>query len=710
MLPKAFLLSLLICSVSSAQDRLPTMPRYDRYEKMRREIGGSVVRGELSGVAWSLDSKSFFFTLDLKTFKYDIAKRKAAETEEKPPEAQSSTRRQARGRGNPERGRQFDTVFSEDGKLKAFHRNRNVYVSDADGKNEVAVTSDGNEGARTKYGIASWVYGEELNVREAMWFSPDAKKLAFYRFDESKVPDFYLTLDQGKIQDRLDVEAYPKAGAPNPVVDLFIYDLKDRTTKQVDVRFDGGGGADLGYYVYDVRWSPDGNELWFNRTTRKQNVMELCAADPGTGKCRVIVREKSDKGWTENHPQMTLLAPPAKGPRRFLWMSERNGFRNLYLYDLSGKLINAVTRGQFEVANIVRVDEDAGTVYYMARDGSDPYRLQLHMVGLDGKGEKRLTEPAFHHSVNISPDGKYFIDTVETIDMPPVTKLIEASNGKAVDILATSDTTKFDELRLRKTERFKFTAADGKTTCYGYLMKPSDFDPAKKYPLLVSVYGGPGSGGGSDRFTLPNPISEMGFLVAWIDGRGTSGRGAAHEREVYEKLGVVEIDDQAAGVNELTKRPYVDGRRVGIYGTSYGGYATIMAMLRYPDVFQVGVAGSPVTDWRNYDTIYTERYMGLPDESENKKGYDAGSAMTYAKDLKGRLLLYYGTADNNVHPTNTLQLILALDRYGKSYDVSVGPDRGHSGPNQNRMWEYFVQYLILGAEPKPLKAVWKRPR
>lgn len=680
------------------------MPRYDRYEKLRREIGGSVKRGELSGVVWAEDSKSFFYTDSGKTFKFTLATGKSEETTEKPPA--STGARRTRPRGNPERGRQFETVYSQDGKLKAFYRDRNVFLSDADGKNELAVTTDGNEKTRTKYGVASWVYGEELGVREAMWFSPGDNKLAYYRFDESKVPDYYLTMDQSKIQDRLDVEAYPKAGAPNPVVELYIYDLASRKTVKADIR---AGDPQLGEYVYDVRWSSDGTELLFNRTNRKQNVMEFCAANPETGEVRTIIRETNPAAWTENHPAIQFLEPAPSKPAaaRFLWLSERSGYRNIYLYDMSGKLINPVTSHPFEVANIVRVDQKRGYVWYMARDGDNPYKLQLHRSSLDGKKDDRLTDPSFTHVVNVAPDGSAFLDTFETIDTAPKTQVKYLGNKRSPVEVAASDLTKFDEMKLQRTERFWFTAADGKETCYGYLQKPSDFDPSKKYPLLVSVYAGPESGGGSDRFTLPNPITEMGFLVAWIDGRGSSGRGLAFRTSVYGKLGIVEIDDQAAGVMELAKRSYVDAKRVGIFGTSYGGYSTVMALLRYPQLFKVGVAASSVTDWRNYDTIYTERYMGLPDESDNKKGYDAGSAMTYAKDLKGRLLLYYGTADNNVHPSNTHQLLAALDRYGKSYDVSVGVDRGHSGPNQNRMWEYFVQYLILDAERAPLAVAFR---
>jgi dipeptidyl-peptidase-4 len=697
----------LIFTWAAAQDRLPSMPRYDRYEKMRREINGSVKRGDLS-VTWAEDGKSFTYSKDGKNYRFDIAQKAAVEIGDLPPAPARQGGRRPGQRGNPERGRQFDRVFSEDGALMARCKDRNVFISDSDGKNEYAVTTDGSLTKRTKYGVASWVYGEELGVREAMWFSPDGKRLAYYFFDESEVPDYYLTLDEAKVQNRLDVEAYPKAGAPNPKVEIFVFDLATKTTNKVDAHFDSGAGPDLGHYLYDVRWSPDGKELWFNRTNRKQNTMEFCAADPLSGKCRVIIRESNPNAWTENHPGIRLLDTAGSGPRRFLWTSERNGFRNLYLYDTTGKLLNAVTQHQFEVGTILRVDEAKKQVYYTARDGANPYRQQVHRVGLDGKNDKRLTDPNFHHTVTLSPDGKFYIDVAETLDTPVETRLVESDTGKVLAVLAKSDLTKFNDLGLQRVERFQFLAADGKTVCYGTLAKPSDFDPSKSYPLIVSVYGGPESGGGFDRFATPDPITEMGFLVCWIDGRGTSGRGKAHKDAVYGKLGVVEIDDQAAGVKELAKRPYVDGGRVGIFGTSYGGYSSVMALLRHPNTFHVAVAGSSVTDWRNYDSIYTERYMGLPDETENKKGYDEGSAMTYARDLKGRLLLYYGTADNNVHPSNSHQLISALDRYGKSYDVSVGVDRGHTGPNFNRMWEYFVEYLILRHDKQPLLTVWKQ--
>jgi dipeptidyl-peptidase-4 len=475
------------------------------------------------------------------------------------------------------------------------------------------------------------VYGEELGVREAMWWSPDSSKIAFYKFDETQVKDYFIAMNQVEFQDTLDVEAYPKAGTPNPVVTLMVYDVSSKQTTVIDTHF---GQADLGEYVYDVRWSPDGKELFFNRTNRKQNMMQFCAADPNTSRCRIIVEEKQPQSWADNHPTVQFL----DDKKRFIWSSERNGFQNLYLYDLTGKLLNTITDHQFEVGNVVKVDEKAKKLWYLARSGNNPYLQQLHVVGLDGKGDKRLTDPAKSHTVTLAPDGKNFVDVAQTIDEAPTTYLRNAA-GKQLAVLAESDLSKFKELNLKATERFTFTAADGQTTCFGTVQFPSDFDSSKKYPVIVNVYGGPESGSGPESFQTPNPITELGFLVVWMDGRGTNGRGKAFKDAVYGKLGVVEIDDQAAGVKELAKRPYVNGKRVGINGTSYGGYASLMALLRHPDVFQVASASSSVTDWRHYDTIYTERFMGLPWENENKKGYDEGSAMTYVKDLKGKLML-----------------------------------------------------------------------
>jgi dipeptidyl-peptidase 4 len=691
-------LTTVICAYPHAQDRLKTMPGYDQYQKMSREIPGSVKLGSINA-QWKDDSSSFEYSFDGKRYRYDVAAKQATAIGDAA--AGAAGQFGGRGRGGqggaqPARGRQFDSAESPDKKLKAFYKDRNVWLSAADGSNAIALTTDGSERDRIKYGTASWVYGEELAQRTAMWWSPDGRMLGYYRFDEKPVPDFYLQMNQTRVQDSLDVEAYPKPGKPNPVVDLFVYDVTGKKTTRIDVR-DGKpfDNSNIGHYVYNVQWAPDGQDILLNRTNRKQNVLELASCSPETGKCRAVVHEEWPTGWIENRPEMRFL----KDGRRFIWESQRSGFKNFYLYDLSGKLIAPLTTlTTHEADNIVMVDEARNLLFYTARDGDNFMKLQLHRVGLDGKGDKRLTDPAFNHTVSMSPDGRFLIDVAQTHDTPPVTRLLD-SNGAVLTEVAKSDTTKFDHLGLKKVEMYTYLAADGKTQLHGLIHFPSTFDPTKKYPALAGVYGGPASAATSERFQTPSALTEYGFLVLQLDSRAVPGMGKRTLDQIYLKLGLVEMDDMAEGVKALWSRPYFDKNRVGIHGSSYGGYSAAMEILRHPDVFAAASAASPPTDWRNYDTIYTERYMWIPEE--NKEGYDAGSAMTYANNLKGRLLIYYGTADNNVHPNNSMQLIKALQQAGKSFEVQVGPDQGHSNVNQQRMMEFFIENLVLHPPAPP---------
>ena len=673
----------LLATTSAAQDRLKTYPGYERYARMSREIAGAYRSGTLQ-VTW-VDTTHFEFLRDGKRYRYDA--RSLSATEIPLPNDIAGTR-------GPERGRQFDSALSPDGKLKAFYKDRNLWLGNADGTNARALTTEGSAANRTKFGVASWVYGEELDQNTAMWWSPDGKQLAYYGFDEKQVPDFFLQLDQTKLYSTPDVEAYPKPGYPNPVVELYVYDIASGRRTRIDVR-DGRPFTDdvVGHYVYNIEWTRDGSALTLNRTNRRQNVMEHAACSPATGRCRVIVREEWPASWTENTPEKQYLADG----QRFIWASERTGFRNYYLYDLSGKLLATLTRHRFEVGQIVQVDERNKVLYYTARSGDNHMKLQLHRVGLDGRNDRRLTDPALHHSVQAAPGGQHFVIVSQTHEQPPVTRLIDGS-GKVLAELAQSDVAKYQQLQLKAPELFTFRAADGSTQLHGMLQKPADFDPARKYPVLLQVYGGPATNGAHERFAVPHPYTELGFLVVSLDARSAGGRGKRFLDAIYQKLGVVEVDDIAAGIKSLCTRSYVDCSRVGIYGTSYGGYVSALAILRHPDVFQAAAAMSPVTDWRQYDTIYTERYMWIP--QENQAGYDAGSAMPYADRLRGRLMLYYGTADNNVHPNHTMQLIQALQRAGKSFEVQIGPDRGHTALNGERMMEFFIESLVL--QPKPV--------
>jgi dipeptidyl-peptidase-4 len=388
------LASALLPGAISAQDRIKTLPGYDRYQKVSPQLNGAVRLGTISGT-WSSDSRSFAYDWEGKRYRFDITKRASVEIGD----AEAPAGRGGRGGrgGGIERGRQATSAAAPDGKLKAFYRDRNLWVSDIAGANEAAVTTDGSEKNRIKYGTASWVYGEELGQSSAFWWSPTSARLAYYRFDETRVLDYHLQLDQTKIQSRNDVEAYPKAGADNPIVDLFVYDVATKKTTRIDVR-DGQpfDNAVVGHYVYRVSWTNDGRELLFHRTNRRQNVLELVAANPETGATRVVVREEWPTGWVDNRPPMYFL----KDQKRFIWESERNGFANLYLYDLSGKLLHPITaHTTFEVTGLVKVDEEAGLVFYTARAGDNHMKIQLHRVGLDGKGDVRLTDPAFNHSV-----------------------------------------------------------------------------------------------------------------------------------------------------------------------------------------------------------------------------------------------------------------------------------------------------------------------
>jgi dipeptidyl-peptidase-4 len=668
-----------------AQDRLKTTPEYARYRQLAGESFGAVTRASIQPV-WVDGGKAFNYEFAGKHYHYDVARRAGTVTGSVDPQAEMAARR-ARFAAGPGRGRQFESALSPDGKLKASYRDRNMWLTDANGGNEIQLTTDGSVPNRIKNGTASWVYGEELDQRTAMWWSPDGSKIAYYRFDESKVPDYYIGLDQTKLHTALDVEAFPQPGVPNPVVDIFVYDVAKKTTTRIDVR-DGKpfDNSVVGHYVYNVGWSPGGKELTFNRTNRKQNILEFTACDPSSGKCTAVVRDEWPASWVANNPEMKYLADG----KRFIWESERNGFRNYYLYDLTGKLLATLTNNQFDAEAIDHVDVKAGMLYYTAHDGDNPMKIQLHRVALTGRNDHRLTDPAFSHTVSFAPDGKYFVDVAQTHDKAPVAALMSA-DGKRVAEIAKSDATKFDQLGLKRVELFSYKAADDTTVLYGLLSFPSNFDPHKRYPLLVSVYGGPNTNGASENFAIPNRLTELGYLVATLDSRSADGRGKHFLDAIYEKLGITEIDDQAAGVRALDARPYVDSTRVGIFGTSYGGYASLMSLLRYPKLFAAACSMSPPTDWRNYDTIYTERYMWIP--QENAAGYDAASAMTYAPDLKGHLMLYYGTADNNVHNSNTMQMISALQKAGKSFDVQVGPDQGHSALNSDRMMEFFMQNL-----------------
>ncbi|MCH7945049.1 MAG: DPP IV N-terminal domain-containing protein, partial [Armatimonadetes bacterium] len=478
------------CSVL-AQDRLAGMIDISERTAKKSEIQAAMKIARPT-LRW-IDGKTLAMKDGDEWYEIDAssgARKKLAE----PPAA---TRRQRpddpnSGRDRPARGRQYTEEFSPDGAKRAFYRDGNMWLSDADGGNESAITTEGDESKRTKFGSASWVYGEELGQRDAMGWSPDGSSIWFYEFDDSMVQDYYIAMSQTKVQTTLDTEAYPKAGTPNPECYLHVYNFATGDRTKVKVRpgeFDEG----VGHYVYAITWSPDGKELLFHRTNRWQNTMEFCAADPATGDVRVIVREEWPASWTENRPQRQYLDRHADIEKatqyrgKMIWRSARTGFRNFYLVDLDSGATTAITKNPQDATRILRVDLVKGEMFYMAAGPYNPYKMQLHRAKLDGSLDEILTDPNYHHTINLSPDGSFYADTWETLQTPPTTTLRSVGGGTR-HLLAESDISEAVKLGFRPTQRVIFKAADGVTDCYGTIQFPADFDPSKKYPVIVNIY------------------------------------------------------------------------------------------------------------------------------------------------------------------------------------------------------------------------------
>ncbi len=696
----AGVLALALSASAFAQSRIVSMPGYAQWAEVSSQINGSVKTGAIVPL-WAQDSKSFEYEIAGGRWRYDLTTGSThqiaiPDIEPAPmgPAPQPSAGAPSSGlvlaRG---RGREAE-VLSPDGKLRAFSRDQNMWLAPVDGGPEKLLTSDGGAATRIRHGVGSYLYLEEFAVSQPVWWSPDGGKLAWMRYDERQVPDYFVPLDQSRIGPTILTQAYPHPGTDNPVADLMVYDIATGATTTMDVRaskpFSDGV---VGHYVWTGQWTKDGSEILVRRADRLQKTIDLAACSAATGKCRSVVQESRPATWA------TTWAPRfLEDGKRFIWSSERNDFRNLYLYDLNGKMLAQLTKHDFEVVDVVRIDERAGWVWYMARSSDNPMLLQLHRVRLNGRDDERLTYPKATHRIDFSPDGKYFVDIEQTHDQPPASRLRDAT-GRLITTIAISDMSKFDALNLKKAEDFTFTAADGRTQLHAQMQFPSNFDPAKTYPMLVSVYGGPGSAGLSENFVIPAPLGELGFLVLKVDARTNAGRGRRVLDQVYQQLGIVEVDDIAAGIRATWSRPYVDRSRVGIYGTSYGGTVAALMLMRYPDVVQAAVANSPVTDYRLYDTAYSERFLGLPET--NPAAYDRAAVLTYASQLNGSLLLYYGTSDDNVHANNALQLIKALQTAGKSFELQVGPDRGHTSVDLTRMMEFFIERLVMTRRDDP---------
>ncbi|MGB7844082.1 MAG: S9 family peptidase [Candidatus Acidiferrum sp.] len=576
-----------------------------------------------------------------------------------------------------------DVKISPDGKYVSFLRGHNIWlVSAAEGK-ERALTTGGTEEIRE--GELDWVYPEELDIYSAYWWAPDSSAIAYLEMDERKVTQFSL-LNFESFTGEAELQRYPVAGGNNPVVRVLVASLNGGEPRVMDT------GAETDIYIPRVNWLPDSRHLAIQRLNREQNVLDLLLADSVTGKSSTLLAEK-DPFWINVTDDLRFL----KDAKRFLWSSERSGYRHLYLYSLDGKQFTQLTKGDWEVSHVDGVDEANGLVYFAATEKS-PIERHLYRVALDGTGFARITKQDGMHSVNLSPDGHHFVDTYSNAAVPPRQDLYRVDGTKA----ATLNENKVEELAQYHLSPADFSTVnthDG-VVLNCFLIKPPHFDPAKKYPVIVYTYGGPHAqvvlnGWGGPTLLWHEMMAQKGYVIFALDNRGSAGRGHVFEQPIHHRLGAQELSDQRDGVAWLQQQPWVDASRIGIWGWSYGGHMTLHAMFEAGDLFKVGFAGGPVTDWHFYDTIYTERYMGLP--QKNSTGYKECSPADHAANLKGKLLIAHGTGDDNVHYSNTLTLVDDLIRDGKYVEVIAVPGRGHGvsdAPARKVVWTRLTQFFL----------------
>jgi len=580
---------------------------------------------------------------------------------------------------------------SPDGTRVAFVRKSDLWVVDVSTGRETRLTQGGSETLLN--GRLDWVYEEELTPRsgQAFLWSPDSRAIAYLQLDQSRVPTFPI-VDFVPVRNEVEWQRYPKAGAPNSIVRLGVVGLgKDGSPgPERLVSF----SPDDVYILPQIGWTPDSRNVAFQHLNRAQNELDLrllpvpSSPREALGTPRTVLTERSGT-WLNTFGAPRFL----KDGRRFLWISERDGFAHLYLCDVAGGC-RAVTQGPWMVDGRGSfggsgpgfvLDERSGFLYFTATE-TDPRERHLYRARLDGTGRTRLTREDGTHRTVVSPDGRFYADTWSDARTPPRVWLSsqDATKRFVIEDNANPPILGFE----RGTLEFVEVKAKDATTLYATLLKPADFDPARRYPVILSVYGGPHGQTVTNSWGTSSPFAQLlashGFLVWSLDNRGTAARGLAFETAIHRDLGRVELTDQLAGIEYLKALPYVDAARIGITGWSYGGYLTLYAVTNAPDAFRAAVAGAPVTDWKHYDSIYTERYMGMPEG--NPKGYETSSPLLKAGQLKADLLLIHGSADNNVHVANTMSFVSALIKAGKPYSLQVHPRQLHGfRPKEDRI-------------------------
>src|SRR5438093_1698924 len=580
-------------------------------------------------------------------------------------------------------GYQQFAKFSPDGRMVGFVRDNNLYVTDLATGAETALTTDGGENVIN--GTSDWVYEEELDLRDAFRWSPDGRRIAFWRFDQTAIRPFYL-VDHDSLYPALVPVRYPKAGTTNSTVKIGVTEVATGRTSWVDL------GADKDSYVAAMDFADSPNDLWLTRLNRHQNRLDLLLADATSGASRVIMSD-TDSAWVDGNQPRWIA-----GGRQFLFVSERDGYDQVYLFNRDGSLVRRVTPGGWDVLQVYGVDEKKQVLYCGgAIDG--PLGRPLVRIGLDGKGLARISTEPGTHGIEFDPTFQLYADTYSRSGIPPVQTLRRA-DGRLVRTLADNAAlaAKVTALGLVRPEFITLKTPDG-VELNAWIIKPKGFDPSRRYPLLMNVYGGPGSqtvtdSWGGANYLWHQMLARDGYLVASVDNRGTGGRGARFMKLTYLHLGRYESADQIASARWFAAQPYVDPDRIGIWGWSYGGYMSSLSMFRGGGVFKAPLAVAPVTDWRLYDTIYTERYMRTP--LENPAGYAEGAPLAYADSLKGHFLLVHGTGDDNVHFQNSVRLVERLEAANRQFDMRIYPNKTHAiagGNTRENLYGLFTAWL-----------------
>ncbi len=583
-------------------------------------------------------------------------------------------------------GKQRYATLSPQGDKIAFVRGNNLYYKNLKSGKEVQITNDGKENAVIN-GATDWVYEEEFSMSRAFEWAPDGEKIAFMRFDETDVKEWMMTAYTNQLYPELSSFKYPKAGEDNANVTCHIYNLKSNKTVLAKV----GDKPDM--YIPRIKWQNAENLVVFHMN-RHQNELNLLTTNATTGATKTLLSEKNEY-YIDIHDHLTFL----KNGTGFIWLSEQDGFNHVYLYGLNGKLIKQLTKGDYDVTSFYGVDEKNGMIYYQSAEVS-PMERHVYSTDLKAKKKFRLTTAAGTNAAQFSKTFDYFVNTHTSSNSPAVVSVLDR-DGKELRSIEDNAAIKATMAKydIAPVEFFKFKTTED-VSLNGWMVKPSNFDASKQYPVFMYVYGGPGSqtaqnSWGSFNYFWFQHLAQQGYIVVSVDNRGTGARGEQFKKMTYQQLGKYETIDQIEAAKWLGEQAYVDSDRIGIFGWSYGGYLSSLCLLKGNDVFKAAIAVAPVTNWKWYDTIYTERYMRTPGENEN--GYEDNSPTNFADRLKGNYLLIHGTGDDNVHAQNSFEMMNALIAANKQFDTYLYPNRNHGiygGVTRLHLYNKMTNFIL----------------